>query len=443
MNHPPRVAQGMRTFTTIWFGQLISTLGSGLSGFALGVWLYEETGSTTLFALAMFVWFLPSIVFAPIAGVLTDRYDRRLIMILADSMACLATVFIGIMVFSDALQVWHIYVVHVFYSIANTLQWPAYAAATSLMVPKEHLGRAGGMTQIGEAISSLAAPAAAGAMYVAFGLKPLLLIDICTFSFALGTLIFVRFPQPERSAESDANKTSFWQEAVYGWHYIRQRPGLLHLLLVFAGLNFCISITIPLLTPMILEMSAPDVLGYVTSVASAGMLVGTLLMSAWGGFKRRIYGSYLGESAIGVAAILTGLFTALPLIAAAQFLGMLALPITNGSAQAIWQTKVAQDVQGRVFSVRRMIAFSIIPIAYLLTGPISERIFTPLLLDGGLLADSVGRIFGAGPGRGIGLMFSTFGVLYLLIAQLIWLDKRIRNVELELPDWQASPARVE
>jgi DHA3 family macrolide efflux protein-like MFS transporter len=434
MTPQPHLAQGMRTFTTIWFGQLISTLGSGLSGFALGVWLYEETGSTTLFALSMFVWFLPTIFFAPIAGVLVDRYDRRLIMILADGMACLATLFIGLMVFTDHLQFWQIYIADIFFSIANTLQWPAYSAATSLMVPKKHLGRAGGMTQIGDAVSSLAAPAAAGALYVAFGLKPILLIDIFTFLFALGTLVAVRFPQPEKTEEGQSGRGSFFREAFYGWGYIRQRPGLFHVLLVFAALNFCISITFPLFTPMILEMASADVLGYVSSIISAGMLVGTLVMSTWGGFKRRIYGSYLGESLIGISAFLVGLSSSIPLITAAQILSALALPITNGSAQAIWQTKVAQDVQGRVFSVRRMIAFSIIPLAYLATGPLSEKVFTPLLLEGGMLVGSLGRIFGVGPGRGIGLMFSTFGMLYFFVAQLIFFDKRIRRVELEIPD---------
>jgi MFS family permease len=355
-------------------------------------------------------------------------------MILADSMACLATIFIGVMVLTDNLVFWQIYVADIFFSIANTLQWPAYSAATSLMVPKKHLGRAGGMTQIGDAISSLAAPAAAGAMYVTFGLKPILFIDIVTFFFALGTLIAVRFPQPKKTEEGQGGKGSFWSEAVFGWHYIRQRPGLFHLLLVFAGLNFCISITFPLFTPMILEMASADILGYISSIISIGMLVGTLIMSIWGGFKRRIYGSYLGESLIGISAVLVGLSSSIPLITAAQFLGALALPITNGSAQAIWQTKVAQDVQGRVFSVRRMIAFSIIPMAYLVTGPLSEKVFTPLLLVGGSAVDSIGRIFGTGPGRGIGLMFSTFGVIYFIIAQLIFFDKHIRNVELELPD---------
>jgi hypothetical protein len=271
-------------------------------------------------------------------------------------------------------------------------------------------------------------------MYVTFGLKPILIIDIITFLFALGTLAAVRFPQPQKTEEGQAGRGSFWREAAFGWHYIRQRPGLFHLLLVFAGLNFCISITFPLFTPMILEMASADILGYISSIVSVGMLVGTLIMSIWGGFKRRIYGSYLGESLVGVSAILVGLSNSIPLITAAQFLGALAMPITNGSAQAIWQSKVAQDIQGRVFSVRRMIAFSIIPLAYLVTGPLSERVFTPLLLTGGSCADSLGQIFGTGPGRGSGLMFSFFGILYFIIAQLIFLDKHIRNVELDIPD---------
>jgi DHA3 family macrolide efflux protein-like MFS transporter len=425
---------GMRTYTIIWFGQLISTLGSNLSGFALGVWIYEETGSTTLFALSMFVWFLPTVVFAPFAGVLADRYDRRILMIGADSLACLATLFIAILVFSENLAVWHIYVADVFFSMANTLQWPAYAAATSQLVPPKHLGRAGGMAQIGDAIASLAAPASAGAMYVAFGLQPILLIDILTFLFALITLSMVRFPQPEKSKYLSEKKSSFWREAAFGWHYIRQRPGLLHLLIVFALMNFAISITIPLLTPMILEMSSPDILGYLNSIASAGFLVGTLMMSLWGGFRRRIYGSYLGETIIGLATLLTGLFSTIPWITAAQFLGMLAMPIANGSSQAIWQTKVAQDVQGRVFSMRRMIAFSIIPLAYLATGPASERIFTPILASSSPLAAALEKGLGFDPSRGSGLMFFVFGTLYLLLAQLILFDPHIREVERRLPD---------
>ncbi len=429
-----RMAYGMRVFTTIWFGQLISTLGSGLSGFALGVWIYDTTGSTTLFAISMLVFILPTILFAPFAGVIADRWNRRKVMLLADSLASLATIFIAVMIFSDSLQVWHIYVADVFYSIANTLQWPAYAAATSQLVPKKHLGRAGGMAQLGDAISSLAAPAIAGALYVTVGLGTILTIDIITYLFALGTLIAVRFPQTAKSEESAAGEGSFWKEATYGWHYLKERPGLLHLQITWFFINFCISVTAPLFVPLVMEITTPDILGYISSIISAGYLVGTLIMSIWGGPKRKIYGTYFAETAVGVSLFLTGLSPSLIFITAGQFLLALAMPITNGSTQAIWLNKVDHNVQGRVFSVRRMVAFSAIPLAYIVSGPLSEKVFGPMMLAGGKLAGSIGQIIGTGPGRGTGLMYVIFGLVYICIAQVVRLDKRIWRMELELPD---------
>jgi MFS family permease len=429
------MTQGLRTFSIIWFGQLISTLGSGLSGFALGVWLYQDTGSATLFAIANFIWFLPSVLVSPVAGVLSDRWDRRWVMILADVMAGLATLFIGLMVFTDNLQVWQIYLTSFLLSTANTFQWPAYSAATTLMVPKKHLGRASGMTQLGDAISSLVTPALAGAMYVTVGLKLILMIDIATFLVALGTLVVVRFPQPVQTEAGRAAKGSFWQEALYGWHYIRQRAGLIRFQIVLAGMNFASSVMAPLFIPLILEMTTADILGYVTSITSIGVLVGSLVMSAWGGFQRRIYGSYLGQTAYGITSILIGLSTSIPFITVARFLGMLFSPLSSGSIQAIWQSKVDQDVQGRVMAVRRMISFSTIPLAYLVSGPLAEKVFNPLLVEGGSLADGLlGEVFGVGQGRGIGLMFAIFGAIYLLLAQFVYFDKNIWWVELDLPD---------
>lgn len=441
MTTQSRTAHGMRIFSIIWFGQLISTLGSGLSGFALGVWIYETTSSTTLFALSMVIWILPNILLSPVAGVIADRWDRRLIMILIDSMAGLATLFIWVTLTTGSLQVWHVYIAQAFFSSANTFQWPTYSAATSLLVPKEHLGRAGGMTQVGEAISSLASPAAAGALYVTTGMKTIILIDITTYLFALATLVAVRFPRLETTEEGRAGQGSFFQEALYGWKYIYARRGLLGLLIVFAVLNFLINLTGPLFTPMILDMTTPDVLGYVSSVMGLGMLVGTLTMSIWGGPKRRIYGIFTFETLAGLCIMLLGLRSSIPLIAVAGFGMALVMPITNACSQAIWQSKVAQDVQGRVFSARRMIAFSIIPFSYILSGPLADTVFDPLLVEGGALASSVGRLIGVGDGRGTGLMFVILGLLYVLSAQAILLHPRIRRLELELPD--AVPAQDE
>ncbi|MBN1147447.1 MAG: MFS transporter [Anaerolineales bacterium] len=427
-------SRGMLVFSVVWGGQLVSTLGSGLTSFALGIYIYEQTGSATLFAVNLLVWILPNIALSPLAGVLADRWDRRLVMMLSDSGAGLSSLFVIVMLLGGDLQVWHVYLATFFNSAFSAFQWPAYSAATSLLVPKEQLGRAGGMKQVGEAISQLATPAAAGALFVTTGLKTILLIDVLSYLAALTTLAIVRFPQPKASEEGQASRGSFWKEAFYGWGYIRRRSGLLGLLIVFACINFLLNLIFPLLTPMLLDMTSPDKVGLVGSIGGLGMLVGTLAMSAWGGPKRRLYGIYVAETLAGFSALLTGLRPSIPLIAAAGAGMLIALPFSSACSQAIWQSKVAADMQGRVFSIRSMIAFSIIPLAYALAGPLAENVFEPAMAAGGRLAPIFGPLIGVGPGRGIGLMFVICGLLYMLAASALLIMPRIRRLEIELPD---------
>ena len=343
---PQTFRSSMTTFITVWAGQLVSTLGSALTNFAMGVWVYQETGSPTLFTLTMLSSALPYVALSPLAGVIADRWDRRVVMILSDTGAGLSSGFIVVMVLTGNLEVWHVYVAAFLNSAFSTFQWPAYSAATSLLVPKEHLGRAGGMTQIGEAISQLAAPAIAGALYVSSGLRAVLLIDIATYLVALGTLLAVRFPQPEASEEGEKARGSFWKEAAFGWTYIHGRAGLFGLLITFAIVNFFVSITFALYTPLILGMTTPDVLGYLNAAGGLGMLVGTLLMSTWGGPRRRIWGIYIAETIMGITTLLFGLRLSIPLMAINNFFFMLAMPISSGCSQAIWLAKTPPELQG-------------------------------------------------------------------------------------------------
>ena len=428
------ITKGMRTFFVIWSGQLVSTIGSGLTGFALGVWIYQETGSVTLFALNMLAYALANLLVSPIAGVLVDRYDRRWVMILSDTGAGLATLSIALLYVSGNLEVWNIILATAFTSAFSAFQWPAYSAVTTLLVPKEQLGRAGGMVQIGEAISQLLAPATAGVLFVTIGLGGVILIDFVTYLVAVLTLLIVRVPSPERSEAGEEGKGSIWQEAIFGWRYISARAGLLGLLLIFAAFNFVSGLIMPLITPLVLDMASPDLLGYVFSIAGAGMLVGTLVMSAWGGPKRRIHGVLGFLMLSGLFTSILGISPFIPFLAAAGFGLLFTLPIINGSSQAIWQSKVAPDVQGRVFSVRRMIAMSMTPLAYIVAGPLADRVFKPLLMEGGALADSVGQLIGVGPGRGTGFMFVLVGAISVLVAAAGYLSPHVRNVEDELPD---------
>ena len=426
--------RSMRTFLTIWAGQFVSLIGSGLTGFGIGVWLYQETGSVTLLALNDLFFILPQMLFSPFAGALVDRWDRRTAMIVSDAGAGASTLFLALMLWAGRLEVWYVYLATAANALFGAFQWPAYSAATTLLVPKKHLGRAGGMVQIGEAVSQLVSPALAGTLLALIGLPGIMLIDFATFGFAVFTLLMVRIPRPPASAEGDMAQGSLWREAVFGWKYITARPGLLGLLLFFAVSNFLAGMMYPLLIPMLLDMTSPAVLGYVASIVGVGMLAGTLVMSAWGGPKRRIVGVLGFEALSGVLMMVIGFKTLVPVIAVMGFGILFCMPIVNASSQALWQSKVEPDLQGRVFAVRRMIAMSASPLAYLAVGPLADRVFEPLMAAGGPLAGSVGRVIGVGPGRGYSLMFIVMGGLVTLTALVAYAYPRVRLVEVELPD---------
>lgn len=426
--------RGVRTFLIIWFGQLISLVGTNMTGFALGVYVYQETGSVTQFALISLFVTLPTILLSPFSGALVDRWDRRKVLILSDTGAGLSTLVIFILLSSGRLEVWHIYLATGISSAFSAFQWPAYTASTTLLVPKEHFGRASGMTQLSEAAAQIVAPVIAGAVVISIGVQGVIFIDFATFGFAVLTLLLVSIPRPEFSEESKEARGSLWSEARYGWDYLRVRHGLLGLLALFATLNFSMSIVGVLLTPMILSIGSAALLGTLLSVGGSGMLVGSLVMSAWGGPKRKIMGVLGFEFLTAGMVFLGGLRPNPILIGVAMFGGFFCFPIIQGSSDAIWLRKVAPDVQGRVFSIRRMIAWSTQPLAFLIAGPLADYVFEPLMAEDGMLARSVGQFIGVGAGRGTGLILILLGLMGMISVLVAYSYPRIRYVEDELPD---------
>jgi len=428
------IPRGLRTFAVIWFGQLVSLAGSGLTGFALGVWVYQRTGSVTQFALISLFTTLPAIAFAPFAGALVDRWDRRWAMIFSDSGAALCTLSMALLLRMGRLQVWHIYIAMGLSAAFSAVQWPAYSAATALLVPKEHLGRAGGMVQLAEAVAQIVAPALAGALVGSIGVRGVIFIDFATFLFAVFTLLLSRVPRPTIGPEARQRRGPILREAAYGWTYILARPGLVGLLAFFAVTNFSAGIVGVLFTPLVLGFAGAAVLGTLMSVGGIGFLAGSLAMSTWGGPKTRVYG-ILGCSLLQCMALFAaGLPLRVAILGVAVFVYFLSTPIINACSQAIWQTKTAPDVQGRVFAVRRMIAWSSLPLSYLVAGPLADKVFEPWMRVGGRLAGSVGRVIGTGPGRGIALLYIVLGVVALLASVAGFTNPRLRLVELELPD---------
>jgi len=206
------------------------------------------------------------------------------------------------------------------------------------------------------------------------------------------------------------------------------------LIILFALGNYANLMTDTLMQPMLLELSSPTVLGSVISTGGLGMLVGTFLITGWGGPKKRIHGVLAFKTLAGLAIMAIGLFYNIRLIAVGTFFYYLPFPLVNGLDQAIWQRKVAPEVQGRVFSVRRMLAASMIPLAYLTAGPLSDKVFKPLLSVNGSLASSLGQVFGVGPSRGIGLLIFLMGLFIVFLTVGTALNPHVREIEDELPD---------
>ena len=428
---------GMKGFTLVWIGQIISVLASNMTGFALTLWVYGQTGSATALAMMQVAFITPFLLISPLAGVWVDRYNRKLMMMVSDLGAALGTIMILVLQYMGNLEFWHLYIVMVILGLGNTFQWPAYSAAISTMVPKEQYGRANGMMSLIEAGPGVFSPMLAGALLPIIGLTGILLIDLATFGVAIISLLVVFIPQPEKTVEGVQGEGSIWKEAWYGFKYIFDRPSLLGLQMIFLFGNLFWGIGLTILAPMILSRTDMNeiIFASVQSTMAIGGVIGGVLMSVWGGFKRRVHGVLMGWiiSSLG-GLILLGIGQDLSLWLPAAILASVLSPLINTSNQAIWQAKVAPDVQGRVFSARRLIAWVTNPISPVIAGVLADYVMEPAMAVESPLSSMFGGLVGLGPGSGMGLLLVFSGIAAGLVGLSGYFIPAIRNAEDLLPD---------
>lgn len=433
----PNQLTGMFGFTIVWAGQIVSVLASNMSSFALNIWAFQKTGSATILGGLQAAFLVPFLLISPIAGALIDRYNRKLMMMVSDLGAVLATGAILILNATGTLEIWNMYVASVVYGLSASFQWPAYLAAISTMVPKEKYGRANGMMSLVDTGPAVFSPLLAGALLPLIGLTGILMIDVITFFIAIGTLLIVHVPRPEKTEEGQAGKGNLLQESLYGFKYIFQRKSLLALLLVILGINIAGGLSQPLISPFILlrTNNNSSALGIVLSVFSIGGVAGGLIVSAWGGFKKKIRGMLLGWMMYAVFGLFVfGLGRNLYVWLPSAFLALMTFPLTQSASNAIWQAKVAQDVQGRVFSARRMIAWLTDPVMPLVAGAMADYVTEPAMKGNTWLARTFGGLVGNSPGSGMALQFLLSGILWIGVLVAAWFIPHVRNVETILPD---------
>jgi DHA3 family macrolide efflux protein-like MFS transporter len=422
----------VKTFATVWSGQVVSQVGSSMTGFALSIFVYQLSGSVTQLAFVLLAANLPGVILAPVAGVWVDRIDRRLIMMISDGVAGLGALALLIIAWRSELTFWPMLIVAAFGSASGAFQEPAYRASIVTLVPHDKLGRANGMIEMGPALGTLLAPALAGAILLSFGIEAILAIDIITFLVAVTMLAVVRFPQLPSMA--DARQEKMRSQITDGFNYLRQRGGLLGLLAIAAVLNFFLVFANVLWLPIFLGFGNEAQVGLAMTSVGVAMVAGSVIMSAWGG-PRHLVRSLLGLiAAVGLMLSLSGTRPSFWVVGGAMFAMMFMVPIANGISQTLWQKKVEAGIQGRVFSTRRMIASIASPIAFVLAGPLADGVFEPLLVDGGGLAGSVGQIIGVGVGRGSAFLVVLAGLGVTLTAAGAWLIPAIRNIETAIPD---------
>jgi MFS transporter, DHA3 family, macrolide efflux protein len=426
--------QGGRTFLTMWAGQSVSSFGSRLTIFALGIWLYQQTNQATPLYLTALAGFLPGVLLAPLAGVLVDRYDRRMVMVWVNVVHTLVTVAQFVTISSGVVSLPLIMVFLAIASCAETFQWPAESSSISVLVPKVQLGQANGLYSVSGGVGDLLAPLAGALLVSSIGISGILLMDLASFLLEFMTLALIRIPKPETSSLGQAMQGGVLKQAKEGFGFITARPGLLSLLITFTGVNFILGLVGNLQVPLVLSRSSdPNAVGIVASSFGVGVLLGGLYMTTTGGVRPRVHGVFAGNGLVGIfGTMLFGLSQSIPLWMLANFCAGFLLPILNGSSQSIWQQKTPADIQGRVFAARRQIAQITSPMAFLIAGPMTDLVFKPYFSSP--TTNSWAWLLGGSSGRGYAAMFVLFGLFLAVWSFSGYLRPAARNVERDVPD---------
>lgn len=416
----------MKKFLMIWSGELISSIGSGMTAFALSVYVYQTTGSATYVSLITQLAYLPTVLLSPLVGVLADRYDRRLLMIIGDLFSGLGLAYVlwNIKAGSDSML--PICIGVTFNAVFVALLEPSFRATITELLTEEEYARASGMVQIAGNAKFMISPALAGIILAVADIRLILLIDIGTFLITVTTVAIVR------KSVGKAVKTerqSIGREMRLGFAEINKSKGIRILIILMSFVCFFVGILQTLTSPMVLAVSNAETVGIMESLCAVGMLLGSVFIGILG-IKKNF------STVLCVAGILSGIFIALTgvnksifVTGAGIFLFFLALPFMNTSADVLIRKNIPNELQGRVWGIISLLSQTGTVLAYALSGVLADFVFEPLLSDNGVLSDSIGALIGTGTGRGIGFMLILSGICIIPAAFAIGRSRSIRSLQ--------------
>jgi len=386
-------------FFSIWTGQAFSLIGSKVAQFALIWWLTTLTGSATVLATASLVALVPEIVLGPLAGAYVDRWDRRIILILADGMVALASLWLAFLFWAGDIQIWHVYVIMFVRAIGGSFHWAAMQASTSLMVPKVHLARVAGLNQTMNGALNIVGPPLGALLLGLLPLYGVMLVDVGTALLAIAPLAFVQVPQPQRAdlVAKEAKKPSIWADLRGGLRYIKGWPGLMILIGLAMIVKIALTPAFALLPLLVSEHFHGDAahLSLLEAVVGVGIVAGGLVLSVWGGFRRKIYTTMMGIIFLGLGFVVLGLTPGdlfWMALGSTLVIGLM-IPMVDGPIMAILQGTVAPEMQGRVFTIMGSFLWITSPLGLAIAGPVSDWLGLQVwFLAAGVLCGAAGLV---------------------------------------------------
>lgn len=431
-----RQQRSLRTFYTLILTQTFSLIGSQMTSIALGIWVYQDTGSATPLALVAFFSTIPRLITPSLAGVLADRWDRRYVMVIADIGQAAGTTLLMVSFLFDSFALWQLYVVSAISAAFAMFQGPAFQASVTMLISDDQRDRANALQQLTGPAAGIVAPMLTGLLFAAVDVAGVMAIDLFTFIAAMVVVMLVHIPRPEQTKEGLAAQGTLWQEVQVGFRYLWDRQPLLMLLLSAMCVNFFFNMVGILFTPYVLSLTDSEAtLGALMSVMSTGAIVGGIIMGIWGGTRPRVHTILPGIMIAGLCFSIFGITRAPVLMGLALFGMMIPLPIINAAFTSVLQIKTPADLQGRVFSAVSQIAMLLSPIAYLLAGPLADQVFEPAV--GTAAWDAVTPLVGSQEGSGMGLMAVIAGALIILSSAVFYAMPMVRHMETTLPDYEA------
>jgi DHA3 family macrolide efflux protein-like MFS transporter len=414
-------------FIIVWFGQLLSSIGSGLTAFALGIYVFQLTGSATKYSLILLATFLPSLLLKPIGGTLSDRINRKTLMMIGDLGCAAGVMFIVIMMEFGIREMWVIYLGSIISSIFYAFQNPAYKASVTDLVSKELYTKASGLMQLAESSRYLIAPIIAAFLIKIIDIKYVLIMDALTYIVAIITVFWIT-TLPSASLAKKSNQ-HFIADLIDGFHYLIKQKSIFLLICIVSFITFFIGLFQALLGPMILSFETPQAFGISQSLSTTGMLIGSFFIGVFGTSTKKIPLLSFSILIAGIFFSLIGISENIIYITIFGFLYFLVLPFINTSLDVLVRKNVANEMQGRLWAIISLISQLGMAIAFGIAGYLADSIFNPLLASNGTLASTVGAIIGSGPGRGIGLIFILSGLFVSITAIIISQIKMLKSLD--------------